>query len=177
MDFQDIIIQLNRYWAKQGCALMPPSGAARPHVPGRGLCLAGLALRQPAPGSAGRYLYQVFLDPAPADIRRAFLHSLKAAGIDRSEHDVRWLAADTDFPEPGRSGFGWEVLLDGMPLARFVYLHSPDRGASRPAGVEITIGLERLALVSQRKKQASELAWAGRLTYGELHPAPAQEGQ
>ena len=169
MDFQDIIFKLDRYWAKQGCALLPPGGAAR-RAPGGQLCLAGAAGRAALPpdGLEGRYRYRVVLDPAPPDVRRAFLDSLRAVGLDRSEHDVRWLAFD------GEAGTGWEVLLDGLPLARFAYLPAPEGGGVRPAAAEIVTGLERLALVSQRKKQPADLCWAGRLTYGELHGGEGQ---
>lgn len=164
MDLQDIIFKLDRYWARQGCALLPPGGAVS-HGPGGQVWLAGAAGRAglPPDGLEGRYRYRVVLDPAPAGVRTLFLASLRAAGIDRSEHDVRWAAFD------GEVGTGWEILLDGLPLARFVYLPSPAGAAFRPAAAEIVTGLERLALASQRKKKASDLCWARGLTYGELH--------
>lgn len=167
MDFQDIILKLDRYWAKQGCALLPPGGAVS-HGPGGQLWLAGAAGRTglPPDGLEGRYRYRVVLDPAPAGVRRVFLDSLRAAGIDRSEHDVRWAAFD------GETGTGWEVLLDGLSLARFTYLPAAANGF-RPAAAEIVTGLERLALASQRKKKPADLCWAGRLTYGELHGGEA----
>lgn len=176
MDFQDIIFKLNRYWAKQGCGLMPLGGADRAVLTGGAgaLWLAGAARRGPADDGAGlppgRYLYRVFLRPSPPEVRRLFLQSLKIAGIDRSEHDLRWLPADAD----GASG--WNVLLDGLPLASFLYLRAAGPVEPRPAGVELVVGLERLALASQRKRSAAELAWSGRLTYGDLHPAAGTEG-
>ena len=177
MDFQDIIFRLNRYWAKQGCGLMPLGGAGRAvfaAANGAGeLWLAGAARRGPADAGrrlAGRYLYRIFLRPAPPDVRKLFLQVLKTAGVDRAEHDLRWAASD------GEASRGWTVLLDGLPLASFDYLLSGSGGGARPAGVEIVIGLERLALASQRRKKPADLAWAGRLTYGELHPAEGGEG-
>jgi len=165
VDFQDIIFKLDRFWARQGCALLPPGAAGAAGLPGP-LCLAGAA----APGASapdglpGLYRYLVLMRPAPADVRRLFLNSIKEAGIDRSEHDLRWLS-----DEGGPAA--WLVLLDGLPLAGFRYLAPPAaRGA---AGAEIRISLERLAMVSQRKKRAADLAWSGRLTYGALHPVEA----
>lgn len=170
MDFQDIIFKLDRYWARQGCALLPPGGAMRPDFAGP-LCLAGAARRGPASdGLPGLYRYRIFFSPAPAAVRRAFLDSLRAAGIDRSEHDLRWLPFDA--PSGPAEGAGWDVLLDGQPLARFVYKSAG--AAPLRARAEIVLSLERLALVSQRKRAAGELAWAGRLTYGELHTGEAE---
>lgn len=163
MDFQDIIFKLDRFWARQGCALLPPGAAG---LAGSGpLCLAGAAARGlPPDGLPGMYRYRVLLRPAPADVRRLFLTSLKETGIDRSEHDLRWLTAEGALP-------GWQVLLDGLPLASFRYLEQ--RGGHGPAWAEIEVSLERLALVSQRKKCEADLAWSGRLTYGALHAGEA----
>jgi glycyl-tRNA synthetase alpha chain len=170
VDFQEIILKLDRYWARQGCALLPPGGPIDPAFAGP-LCLAGAARREPAPdGLPGLYRYLVLLKPAPAGARRAFLDSLRAAGIDRSEHDLRWLPFDG--PRGADEDAGWEVLLDGQPLARFVY--KPAGAADGRAAAEIAIVLERLALVSQRKRSVGELSWAGRLTYGELHAGEAE---
>ena len=165
MDFQDIIFKLDRFWARQGCALLPPGAADMSGFPGP-LCLAGAAARaeRSPDGLPGLYRYRVLMRPAPADIRRLFLNSLREAGIDRAEHDLRW--------QSGKSGpAGWLVLLDGLPLAGFRYLEpSGGRGA---AGAEIGLSLERLAMVSQRKKSAADLVWSGRLTYRALHPGEA----
>jgi glycyl-tRNA synthetase alpha chain len=159
LDLQDIIFKLDRYWTRQGCALLPPGGAAGPNFAGP-LCLAGAACRKglPSDGLSGLYRYRILLRPAPAAARKLFLDSLRAAGLDRAEHDLRWLAS-----EDGR-GPGWVVLLDGAPLARFTYLP-----AGKGFAAEMELGLERLALVSQKKRAISELAWSGKLTYGELH--------
>lgn len=161
MDFQDIIFKLDRYWARQGCCLMPPCGG-----PSAQVSLAGAAGRRglPPDGLAGLYRYRVNLRPAPAEARRLFLDSFREAGIDRAEHDLRWLPLEGGLP-------GWLVLFDGQPLARFV-LAAPAAGRGQ-AGAEIEISLELLALASQRKKRAADLAWSGRLTYGELHAGEA----
>lgn len=164
MDFQDIITALDRYWARQGCALLPSFSAARlsAAVP---LCLAGAEAaggRSPD-GLPGLYRYRVLLRPALPEARRLFLAALGAAGLDRAEHDLRWLPFD------GPDAAGWELLLDGSPLARFSYCLS----GGRPAGAEITLSLERLALASQKKRTSAELAWTGRLTYGALHGGEA----
>lgn len=163
MDFQDIIFKLDRFWARQGCALLPPGAAGL--TGSAPLCLAGAAARGLTPdGLQGLYRYRVLMRPAPADVRRLFLNSIKEAGIDRSEHDLRWLTAEAGLP-------GWQVLLDGLPLADFRYLEP--RGGPGPAGAGIGISLERLAMVSQRKKNEADLAWSGRLTYGALHSGEA----
>lgn len=157
VDFQDIIFRLDRYWARHGCCLMPPCGG-----PAAQVSMAGAAGRQGLPPDwlDGRYRYSVALRPAPAEARRLFLNSFREVGIDRTEHDLRWLPLAGGLP-------GWQVLLDGQPLARFFYL-VPAAGRGQ-AGADIEISLERLALASQRKKSAGDISWAGRLTYGDLH--------
>lgn len=161
MDFQDIILKLDRYWARQGCCLLPPGGAPSAR-PGAQAGLAGAVGRRglPPDGLEGLYRYRVIFRPAPAEARRLFLDSFREAAVDRAEHDLRWLPLEGGLP-------GWLVLLDGQPLARFVYL-APEEGAGR-AGSELELSLERLALASQRKRDAAALCWAGRLTYGDLH--------
>lgn len=161
MDFQDIILKLDRFWARQGCALLPPGATGL--AGGFPVFLAGAAARGElsSDGLQGLYRYRVLLRPAPADVRRLFLNSLKETGIERAEHDLRWLSEEAG---PAR----WLVLLDGLPLAYFRYQEGP--GGRGPAGAEIGISLERLAMASQRKKKAADLVWSGRLTYGELHP-------
>ncbi len=160
MDLQAMVFKLDRYWARQGCALLPPGSA----VTGCRHSLAGAAGRagHSSDGLEGFYRYRVSLSPAPASARRLFLDSLRAAGLDRSEHDLLWLPWE---------GPGWDVLLDGLPLARFSYKPSSEGG--RAAAAEAELSLERLALAVQRRKTADSLAWAGRLTYGELHGGEA----
>lgn len=161
MDLQDIILRLDRYWARQGCCLLPPCAAHSPR-PGTQVSMAGAAGRAglSPDGLEGLYRYRVALSPAPAEARRLFLDSFREAGVDRAEHDLRWLPLEGGLP-------GWLVLLDGLPLARFIY-RAP-QAARGPAGAAIEISLERLALASQRKKLFSDLSWSGRLTYGDLH--------
>ncbi len=161
MDFQNIVRKLDRYWARQGCCLLPPGAASAGPLPAA--CLAGAACRPSSgDGLEGGYRYRVLLRPAPAGARPLFLGALRAAGLDLSEHDLRWNAFD------GPQGRGWAVLLDGLPLARFAY--------SRPSGprsVSVETGLERLAMTLQKKKAPADILWAGRLTYGELHSGEA----
>lgn len=176
MDFQEIILKLNRYWAKQGCFALPPGGPAAP----------GALLREPGPASlagavgpaadglfGGRYLYQVLFRPPPRDIRRLFLDAFRAAGVDRSEHDVCW--EDFEAEQAGLACCGWTVLLDGLELARFTYFLST--GGKGPKAAELLFGLERMALASQRRRDPAGLAWAGRLTYGELHRVLGKEAR
>jgi glycyl-tRNA synthetase alpha chain len=113
----------------------------------------------------------VILKPVPADIRKLYLESLKNIGLDPSKHDVRWIEDDWESPTLGASGLGWEVRLDGMEVTQFTYFQQMAGVALKPITCEITYGLERLAMYSQKINNVYELAWDDRRTYGDFHLA------
>jgi len=189
MNFQDIITALNKYWSREGCCLIQPydlekgAGTFNPATffgsltdkPKKAAYVE--PCRRPAdgrygdnPNRAGKYYqYQVILKPSPANVQVKYLNSLKAIGLNPLKHDIRWIEDDWESPTLGASGLGWEVWLDGMEVTQFTYFQQMAGFSLNPVSVEITYGLERLAMYSQKKRSIPELAWNDRVSYGDMH--------
>lgn len=180
MTFQEIIAKLNQYWAEQGCVILQPLdievGAGTFH-PATFLRAIGpepwstayvQPSRRPTDGRYGEnpnrlqhyYQYQVILKPSPKNIQEAYLQSLKALGIDFSEHDIRFVEDNWESPTLGAWGLGWEVWLDGMEVTQFTYFQQVGGIDCSPVTGEITYGLERIAMYIQGVDSVYDLLWA-----------------
>ena len=115
------------------------------------------------------YQYQVILKPSPIDVQSLYLQSLKVLGIDPMEHDIRFVEDDWESPTLGASGLGWEVWLDGMEITQFTYFQLAGSIELDPISVEITYGLERIAMYLQRVDSVYDLRWNDNVTYGHVH--------
>jgi len=178
--FQQIILALQAYWDRQGCALLQPYdmevGAGTSHTatflralgpePWRAAYVQ--PSRRPKDGRYGEnpnrmqhyYQYQVVLKPAPPDILRLYLDSLEALGFDLTRNDVRFVEDDWENPTLGAWGLGWEVWLNGMEVTQFTYFQQVGGLDCNPVTGEITYGLERLAMYLQGKENVFDLVWA-----------------
>lgn len=188
MNFQEIILKLDTYWARKGCAIIEPYDIEKGAGTFNTATFFGSLTskenmvcyvepcRRPADGRYGEnpnrlgkyYQYQVIIKPPFRDMQKVYLESLKAIGIDYSSHDVRWIEDDWESPTLGASGIGWEVWLDAMEVTQFTYFQQMASYELFPISVEITYGLERLAMFSQKKKNIFDIKWNDKLTYGEL---------
>lgn len=195
MNFQNMIMELNKYWAKQGCTLIQPydlekgAGTYNPATFFGSLSEKPTSVayaepcRRPAdarfgenPNRLGKYYqYQVIIKPPKKNIQQLYLNSLKAIGIDYSEHDIRWIEDDWESPTLGASGVGWEVWLDGMEVTQFTYFQQMASYELNPITVEITYGLERLAMFVQKKKSIFDIMWTDELTYGQVHAGQEEQ--
>ncbi len=167
--FQDLILTLHRYWAEQGCVILQPydmeMGAGTFH-PATTLRAIGRKpwraayvqpSRRPSDGRYGDnpnrlqhyYQYQVILKPSPIDLQELYLGSLYAIGIDRGNHDIRFVEDDWESPTLGAWGLGWEVWCDGMEVSQFTYFQQVGGIDCFPVSGELTYGLERLAMYVQ----------------------------
>jgi glycyl-tRNA synthetase alpha chain len=108
------------------------------------------------------------MKPAPADIQQLYLNSLKAIGLDPKRHDVRWVEDDWQSPTLGAGGVGWEIWMDGMEITQFTYFQIMAGHTLKPITVEITYGLERIAMYSQKKSTAMDIMWNDKITYGDM---------
>jgi glycyl-tRNA synthetase alpha chain len=115
------------------------------------------------------YQYQVIMKPSPIDIQEIYLDSLKALGLDPLDHDIRFVEDDWESPTLGASGLGWEVWLDGMEITQFTYFQLAGSVRLDPISVEITYGLERIAMYLQEKESVYDLMWNDTVTYGDVH--------
>jgi glycyl-tRNA synthetase alpha chain len=192
MSFQELILALQNYWAGLGCALLQPMdmevGAGTFH-PGTFLRAIGpepwrtayvQPSRRPTDGRYGEnpnrlqhyYQFQVLLKPSPLEIQTLYLESLRFLGLDLLEHDVRFVEDNWESPTLGAWGLGWEVWLDGMEITQFTYFQQVGGLDCRPVSVEITYGLERIAMVLQNKENVFDLIWSKTedqvLTYGDV---------
>ncbi|MDZ7816916.1 MAG: glycine--tRNA ligase subunit alpha [Planctomycetota bacterium] len=199
--FQDVILRLQNYWAEYGCAIVQPydieKGAGTFNPATFFMCLgpepSRVAFvepsRRPTDGRYGDnpnrlqrfHQYQVIVKPAPEDAQEIFLRSLEALGIDLSAHDVRFLEDDWESPTLGANGLGWEVWIDGMEITQFTYFQQMGSVELNPVSLEITYGLERIAMFLQDVDNLYDLVWTRKLTedrelrYGDVfHEAERQ---
>lgn len=179
-DFQQLIHQLETYWAKQGCTLLQPldrevgAGTFHPATFLRSLdaepwrCAYVQPCRRPKDGRYGDnpnrlqhyYQFQVVLKPAPSDIQELYIGSLRELGIERQVHDIRFVEDDWESPTLGAWGLGWEVWLNGMEITQFTYFQQVGGLECKPVTGEITYGLERLAMYLQRVDNIYDLIWS-----------------
>ncbi|MDR7521058.1 MAG: glycine--tRNA ligase subunit alpha [Armatimonadota bacterium] len=188
MTFQDTILALDRFWAGQGCVLeeaydvevgagtFHPATFLRTLGPQPWRVAYVQPSRRPADGRYGEnpnrlykhYQYQVILKPAPDDVQDLYLKSLERLGLVLEHHDVRFLEDDWEAPTLGAWGVGWQVFLDGQEITQFTYFQQMGGLDLDPVSVELTYGLERLAMYLQRKTSVFEVEWAPGVTYGSL---------
>ncbi len=196
MHFQDVIQSLNQFWADRGCVLAQPFdmevGAGTFH---HTTLLRALGpepwnvayvqpSRRPTDGRYGEnpnrlqhyYQYQVILKPSPEDVQDQYLESLKVLGIDPMEHDIRFVEDDWESPTLGAAGLGWEVWLDGMEITQFTYFQICGSIELAPVSVELTYGLERIAMYLQGIDNVYDLKWNDSINYGHMHHQQEVEG-
>jgi glycyl-tRNA synthetase alpha chain len=115
------------------------------------------------------YQFQVLLKPSPVDVQEQYLQSLKVLGIDPLDHDIRFVEDDWESPTLGAAGLGWEVWLDGMEITQFTYFQMTGSVELDPISVELTYGLERIAMYLQEIDNVYDLKWNESITYGDVH--------
>jgi glycyl-tRNA synthetase alpha chain len=189
MNFQEIIMALHKFWAKQGCLIWQPydlekgAGTFNPATflyslgPKPWNAVYVEPSRRPADGRYGEnpnrlqryYQFQVIMKPAPKNIQQIYLQSLKTIGLDPKKHDVRFVEDNWESPSLGAWGLGWEVWVDGMEATQFTYFQQIGGINLEPISVEITYGIERLAMYIQKKKNIYDLQWNEYMTYGDVH--------
>jgi glycyl-tRNA synthetase alpha chain len=189
MTFQEIILKLQNYWADYGCVIWQPydtekgAGTFNPATFLRALgpepwkCAYVEPSRRPTDGRYGEnpnrlqhyYQFQVIIKPAPDNAQDIYLHSLRALGIDLVKHDVRFVEDDWESPTLGATGLGWEVWLDGMEITQFTYFQQVGGIELEPITLELTYGLERVAMFIQEKESVFDLGWVDGYTYGDIH--------
>ena len=192
MHFQDVILKLQQFWAGKGCVLAQPydmevgAGTFHPTTLLRALGPEPWNVayvqpsRRPTDGRYGDnpnrlqhyYQYQVILKPSPYNVQQLYLQSMKVLGVDPLEHDIRFVEDDWESPTLGAAGLGWEVWLDGMEITQFTYFQLCGSIELSPISVELTYGLERIAMYLQGVESVYDLVWTrgpnGEVSYGDV---------
>lgn len=187
--FQELFLNLNKYWSDQGCIIQQPydieKGASTMN-PATFLRAIGPEpwntamiepCRRPAdarygenPNRLGHYFqYQVIMKPSPDNAQELYLESLQAMGVDLEKHDVRFVEDNWESPTLGASGVGWEVWLDGMEITQFTYFQQVGGLEVKPVVLELTYGLERIAMYLQNVDNVFDILWTKDVTYGEIY--------
>jgi glycyl-tRNA synthetase alpha chain len=188
MTIQDLIMNLNRYWAAQGCYLAQSydvevgAGTMTPDTFFRVLDRRPWKVayvqpsRRPTDGRFGEnphrvqkhFQYQVIIKPSPDNIQQLYLESLSGLGIKLTEHDLRFDEDNWESPTIGAWGVGWQVLLDGLEITQFTYFQQAGGIETFPVPVEITYGLERLEMFLEGKDDIYDLQWSQDVSYRDL---------
>lgn len=188
MTFQEIIRTLQNYWGAKGCVLGNPydietgAGTFNPNTflmslgPEPWKTAYVEPSRRPKDGRYGEnpnrvyqhHQFQVIMKPSPGDIQELYLESLRLLGIIPEEHDIRFVEDDWESPTLGAWGLGWEVWLDGMEITQFTYFQQVGGLELEIVPVEITYGLERIALYIQDKSNVYDLDWTEDVKYGDM---------
>jgi glycyl-tRNA synthetase alpha chain len=193
LTFQEIILTLQHYWDRQGCALLQPydmeMGAGTSHTatflrsigPEPWNAAYVQPSRRPKDGRYGEnpnrlqhyYQFQVVLKPSPPNIQDLYLGSLQELGIDPTVHDIRFVEDDWENPTLGAWGLGWEIWLNGMEVSQFTYFQQVGGLDCKPVLGEITYGLERLAMYLQGVENVYDLIWTvypngQKVSYGDV---------
>lgn len=188
LTFQKLIYKLIQFWEKEGCIihqghdLETGAGTFNPATFLR--CLGPEPYqtayvepsRRPKDGRYGEnpnrvqlfHQFQVVLKPSPPDIQQTYLRSLEAIGLNLQEHDIRFVHDDWESPTLGAYGLGWEVWVDGMEVTQWTYFQAVASLPLKPISVEITYGLERLAMYIQNVDNLFDLQWNEQYTYGDI---------
>ena len=188
-----MLLNLQMFWQDQGCTIVQPydmpAGAGTFHnatflrsLSSKPWATAYVApSRRPTDGRYGEnpnrlgsyYQFQVLIKPSPDNIQELYLKSLEMLGLDIKKHDIRFVEDNWESPTLGAWGLGWEVWLDGMEVTQFTYFQQVGGIACNPVSVEITYGVERLAMYLQEKESVFDLVWNenqfGVTTYGDVH--------
>lgn len=188
LNFQQIIMTLQQYWANQGVLIWQPyheavgAGTANPGTILRVLGPEPWNVGYPEPSfrpDDGRFgdnpnrmqmhtQYQVILQPDPGNPQELYLNSLFALGLKRDEHDIRFVEDNWESPALGAWGLGWEVWLDGMEISQYTYFQQSGGYQLDPVAVELTYGLERIAMYLQNVNKVWDIDWDGRQNYGDI---------
>ena len=188
MFFQDIIKNLNNFWSEEGCLIMQPydtekgAGTMNPHTFLRAIGPEPWSVayaepcRRPTDGRFGDnpnraqhyFQYQVIIKPSPDGIQEKYLNSLESLGITLKDHDIRFVEDNWESPTLGAWGVGWEVWLDGMEVTQFTYFQQCGGVDCKPIPIEITYGIERIAMFLQEKESIWDLDWNEKLRYSDI---------
>jgi len=188
MNFQELVLALQEFWAREGAVIQQPydvevgAGTMHPDTffrvlgpePWRAAYCS--PSRRPVDGRYGQnpfrlyrhYQFQVILKPSPDDVQETYLRSLTAFGVDPAEHDIRFEEDNWESPTLGAAGVGWQVMMDGMEITQFTYFQQAGGLELSPIAAEITYGTERIGMFLNGINNVYDLEWAPGIRYGDV---------
>jgi len=189
VNFQELTFALQRFWADNGCIIAQGhdievgASTMNPHTFLRALGpepwkVANLEpCRRPTDGRYGENpnrlqrfsQFQVIMKPSPKNVQEMYLESLKYIGIDPLKHDIRFVEDDWESPTLGAWGLGWEVWIDGLEITQFTYFQQCGGIDLNPISVELTYGMERIAMFLQGVDSVYQLEWDHGVSYGDVY--------
>lgn len=195
MLYQDMVFSLQKFWADRGCIALEPydvekgAGTMSPHTFLRALGPEPWRVvyvepsRRPADGRYAQnpnrlyqhHQLQVIMKPSPDKVQEMYLDSLASIGIDPRIHDIRFVEDNWEAPTLGAWGLGWEVWLDGMEITQFTYFQQVGSLNVDLESVELTYGLERIAMYLQNVNNVFDIEWAPGISYGDIFREPEYE--
>jgi glycyl-tRNA synthetase alpha chain len=195
LSFQQIIEKLNSYWAEQGCTIRQPYDVEKGAATMSPATFFGVLgpkpwsvayidpVRRPTDGRYGEnpnrlfhyFQYQVIMKPSPLEIQDMYLDSLRSLGIDPAKHDVRFVEDNWESPTLGAWGTGWEIWAEGMEITQFTYFQECGGFPCNPVAVELTYGLERIAMFIQKVNSVYDIEWTTGVKYGDIYLPQEQQ--
>jgi len=187
--FQDLIFKLENFWKKEGCVVLQSydleMGAATFH-PSTSLNSLGSkphklvytqCCRRPGDGRYGQnpnrlqqyYQLQVLIKPSPKNSQELYLKSLNEIEINTLDNDIKFIEDNWESPTLGAAGLGWEIQCNGTEISQFTYFQQMGGIECKPVSLELTYGLERIAMFLQNVDSIFNIRWDSEgVTYGDL---------
>lgn len=189
LSFSDILLKLQQFWKDHGCLILQPydipagAGTFHPATLLRSLSSKPWSVAYVAPSrrpSDGRYAknpnrlgsyyqFQTLIKPSPSNIQNLYIDSLKYLGINTKHHDIRFIEDNWESPTLGAWGLGWEVWLDGMEITQFTYFQQVGGIECFPIPIEITYGVERIAMYIQNVESIFDIKFNDNYSYADVH--------
>ncbi|MBU0671778.1 MAG: glycine--tRNA ligase subunit alpha [Candidatus Margulisbacteria bacterium] len=189
MSFQEIISKLNQFWANYGCVIRQPYDTEKGAATMSPATFFGVLgpkpwnvayidpVRRPTDGRYGEnpnrlfhyFQYQVVLKPSPLDVQDVYFDSLRSLGVEPAKHDVRFVEDNWESPTLGAWGTGWEIWAEGMEITQFTYFQECGGLPCKPVAVEMTYGLERIAMFIQKVDSVYDIEWTKGVKYGDVY--------
>lgn len=193
MHFSQIMSVLQDFWIKKGCVLLQgfdsEVGAGTYHPATVFLDRKNsynVAYIQPSTrpkdarcGKSPNRLYQhlqlqILMKPMPINPHELVLESFQLLGIHQDTTNIQFLANNWSSPTIGASGVGWEVRCNGQEVLQYTYFQQMGGEALSETVLELTYGLERLAMIVQNKDSLYDLTWSDTKTYADIRLSSEQ---
>lgn len=112
--------------------------------------------------------FQVFLKPAPDNIRELFLESLESLGIEKRKNSIRFIDNNWESATLYAQGIGWECWVNQMEVCQFTYFQKMGGLDLNEISVELAYGIERNAIFASGKESIWDVSMDNKMTYKDM---------